>query len=467
MKCSLLIASAILIAPSAMAQVTDHSAHEGHTPETEQAATPPAEDHSVHTGMDHSQMDHSQMDHGDMDHSDRLDHSGMDQGAAMTSAFGVYPMTRDGSGTSWVPDAVRHGGVHAEAGGWMLMGHATLDGVYSWQDGPRGEEKAFAAGMIMGSAQRKVGDAGTLQLRAMLSPDPLMGKRGYPLLLAAGETADGVEPLIDRQHPHDLFMELSASYSHRVSAQDSLFGYAGLPGEPAFGPPAFMHRPAAMAIPEAPITHHWLDSTHITFGVVTAGWVHDRFKIEASRFRGREPDESRYDIETGKLDSTSVRLSWNPTDNWALQASWADVASPEQLEPDVDATKYSASALYTRKLANGGEFSFTAAFGRKKTSENVTLDAWLGEASWSPNPDWTIFARTEAIETDELGPIHHGPVENAARLGFGGARNFRIADHVNLSLGASLTQNWVSNALSPLYDGDPVGGLAFVRLKIE
>lgn len=279
MKHIALIASAILIAPHAlqrpaMAHEQDHSGHEDHTPAAEQPPT--QEDHSQH-GPDHTT--HEGMDHSGMDH------------AAMPSALGPYPMSRDASGTAWQPDAASHGGLHFTLPdpNWSAMAHATLDGVYSWQDGPRGDEKVFGAGMIMASLRGDVGP-GQIQLRAMLSPDPLMGKSGYPLLLAAGETADGVEPLVDRQHPHDLFMELSASYSHRLSDKDSAFIYGGLPGEPAF-----MHRPAAMASPEAPITHHWIDSTHITFGVLTAGWVHDSFKLEASRFRGREPDEERYD----------------------------------------------------------------------------------------------------------------------------------------------------------------------------
>jgi hypothetical protein len=395
-----------------------------------------------------------------------MEHDPEADGHAAGSAFGPYQMQRDASGTSWVPDASQHGGVHGMAGDWMLMGHATLDGVYSWQDGPRGDEKAFIGGMFMGTAQRRFANDSVVQSRGMLSPDPFMGKRGYPLLLAAGETADGVETLVDRQHPHDLFMELSASYSVPLSDKDSVFVYGGLPGEPAFGPPAFMHRPAAEASPEAPITHHWLDSTHITFGVLTAGWVHDNFKVEASRFRGREPDENRYDIETGELDSTSVRISWNPTENWALQASWADVTSPEQLEPDVDVAKWSASALYTRQLANGGEVAFTGAFARKDNSEDVTLDAWLGEASWKPDANWTFFSRAEAIETDELGLVHHGPVDDVAKLSVGLVRDFRVAEHVTLGIGGQISQNWVSDALAPLYDGAPLGAMAFVRLKI-
>jgi hypothetical protein len=460
------IAPAILLAPAVAAQTPDTvSGHSGHEQQAPPAQRQQPQDHSQHQpqqpAAQQNRHDHSQMDHSKMDHS-----PAQPGGHARGSAFGNYQMQRDASGTSWVPDASVHDGVHAARGDWMLMGHVTLDGVYSWQDRPRGDEKAFVGGMFMGTAQRRFANGNVLQFRGMLSPDPFMGKSGYPLLLAAGETADGVEPLIDRQHPHDLFMELSASYSHRLSEKDSVFVYAGLPGEPAFGPPAFMHRPAAAASPEAPITHHWMDSTHITFGVLTAGWIHDNLKIEASRFRGREPDEHRYDIETGELDSTAVRISWNPTENWALQASWADVTSPEQLEPDVDVAKWSASALYTRQLSNGGEVAFTGAFARKDNSEDVTLDAWLGEASWKPNASWTFFTRAEAIETDELGLIHHGPIEDVAKLSVGLVRDFRVADNVTLGVGGLISQNWVSSALAPLYDGDPMGAMAFVRLKI-
>ena len=238
------------------------------------------------------------------------------------------------------------------------------------------------------------------------------------------------------------------------------------PANPPSARPPSCIAPPPRRTRKRPITHHWLDSTHITFGVLTAGYINGDVKIEASRFRGREPDQDRYNIETGELDSTAVRVSWNPTQNWALQASWADVVSPEQLEPDVDVTKWSASALYTQKIGDG-ELSLTGAFARKDNSENVTLDAWLGEASFKPNADWTIFSRVEAIETDELGLIHHGPVEEVQRATLGVSRDFRLSDHVTFALGASATQNWTSGALSPLYDGDPTGALAFVRLKIS
>jgi hypothetical protein len=386
----------------------------------------------------------------------------MPMSMAMTGALGDYPMSRDASGTSWQPDASVHAMGHVMRGDWTLMGHAMLNGVYDWQEGPRGDELAFGSGMVMGTARRDAGDGDVLTLRAMLSPDPFMGKRGYPLLLAAGETADGVTTLVDRQHPHDLFMELSATWAHDFGARRSGFVYAGLPGEPAFGPPAFMHRPAAMMSPEAPITHHWLDSTHITFGVLTAGWVQDDWKVEVSQFTGREPDEDRYDIERPRMDSTSLRASWNPGGHWALQVSWADVESPEQLEPAVDVQKLSASALYGRDLGAGRSWAATLAWGRKDPTEGPTTDAVALEASWVPAPDWQLFSRVEWVESNELGDDHH-EVHDVAKLTVGARREFPLTARMRLAVGALYAVDQVDSALDPAYGGSPNGAMLFLQ----
>jgi hypothetical protein len=389
-------------------------------------------------------------------------HAAHEMPMAMTGVLGDYPMTRDSSGTSWQPDASSHAMGHAMAGDWTLMGHAMLNGVYDRQEGPRGDELAFTSGMVMGSARRGSGEEGTLNLRAMLSPDPFMGKRGYPLLLASGETADGTTPLIDRQHPHDLFMELSASYAWQLRAGRSAFVYAGLPGEPAFGPPAFMHRPATMTSPEAPITHHWLDSTHITFGVLTAGWVEGRWKFEASQFTGREPDEDRFDIERPRMDSTALRVSWNPGERWSLQASWADVESPEQLEPEVDERRLSASALYGRDLGGGRSLSATLAWGRKDPSEGDSTDAIAFEAAMVPYRNWQVFGRVEWIETHELG-VDHEAVNEVAKLTAGLRREFPLGDRLRVALGALYSLDRVDDELRPSYGGNPGGAMVFLQ----
>jgi hypothetical protein len=381
---------------------------------------------------------------------------------AMTGALGAYPAAREASGTAWQPDSSSHGGMHLMAGGWMLMAHADLNLVQDWQEGPRGGDRLFASGMVMGMARRGAGP-GILQFRAMLSPDPLMGRRGYPLLLAAGETADGVTPLVDRQHPHDFFMELSASYAVPLGGEASAFLYAGLPGEPAFGPPAFMHRMAIADSPEAPITHHWLDSTHITFGVVTAGVIVGNFKLEASRFNGREPDERRWNIETAPLDSTALRVSWNPTGNLSLQASWAHLVSPEQLAPDENSNRWSASALWTRRFGPDKWVSATLAWGNRDGAEAVAAEAGLGLGLW------TLYGRAEYARNNELtfAGGHHGPIHDVGKISVGAIRDFRIAPHLRLGLGAQVTQNFVPPALEPLYAGDPRGAMAFIRLKLD
>jgi hypothetical protein len=388
-------------------------------------------------------------------------HAGHDMSGTMEGRLGGYPMSRDASGTSWQPESTPHAMGHLARRDWILAGHVMLNAVYDWQDGPRGDEQTYFAGMLMGSARLDRGDDG-LTLRGMLSPDPAMGKRGYPLLLASGETADGSTPLVDRQHPHDLFMELSATWSHAFDARTSGFVYAGLPGEPAFGPPPFMHRPAAMWSPEAPITHHWLDSTHITFGVMTAGWVRDAWKLEASRFTGREPDEDRYDIERPRLDSTALRASWAPGRDWSLQASWADVESPEQLEPEMDQERMSASALYGRDLGGGRSWSATLAWGRKDPTEGPSTDAIALEGAWVPAADWQVFARAEWVESNELGEDHHD-VHEVAKLSVGARREWPVTERIRLGVGALYTFNEVGSALEPAYGGSPEGAMLFLQ----
>ena len=431
-------------APVAQEPVLDYSKmHHG--------APPAAADSVAKVPVDHSQMDH------------RADHGGHSE---MTGALGLHPMTRESSGTAWQPDASEHMAMMSKAGDWDLMAHGTLNLVTDRQPGRRGDDKTFVSGMVMGMARRPIGD-GTLQFRASLSPDPLMGQRGYPLLLASGETANGADRLIDRQHPHDFFMELSASLSQNIGPGSSVFLYAALPGEPAFGPPAFMHREATLDSPEAPISHHWLDSTHISFGVLTGGLVVDRVKVELSRFNGHEPDQHRWNIETGPLDSTAVRLSWNPTAELSLQGSWGRFVDPEQLEPGVNQTRWSASALYAREIASGWNLAGTLAWGRK-TAEGHSDDAVALEASLK-HRGWTLFGRGEMTENRELiDGLDHGPAFRVGKISAGAVRDFRVAEHLWLGLGGLLAVNFIPDGLAPLYGGgNPTGAIGFLRLKLH
>ncbi|MBV8910236.1 MAG: hypothetical protein JOZ89_05710 [Gammaproteobacteria bacterium] len=378
-------------------------------------------------------------------------------------------MTREASGTAWQPDSSVHRGVHIEAGEWMVMSHALLNAVYDRQQGPRGGDKTFASGMMMAAATRVLASKDTVRFRAMLSPEPLMGASGYPLLLATGETANGRDPLIDRQHPHNLLMELGGSVSHPLGPEDSVYLYAALPGEPAFGPPPFMHRLSILDSPEAPISHHWLDSTHISNGVVTVGYVHDTVKLEASRFHGREPDQYRYRLEPGSLDSTAARLSWNPAHTLSLQASWARQISPEQLAPRKDETRASVSAIYTEPLGDDRYWSTTAAYGYRHGSASPSLRAYVLESSVKPTDLWTIFARFERETNNELTDLgdQPGPVHAVSKTSVGAIRDLHVSQHVRVGLGALYALNFLPSSLTPLYGHDPAGMMVFARLKVE
>lgn len=381
----------------------------------------------------------------------------------MNGLFGDYPMSRDASGTSWQPDLAPHHGLHAMVDDWMLMAHLTLWGIYDTQSGPRGDEKFFPAGMIMASARRDLSEADLVSVRAMLSPEPFMGRRGYPLLLQTGETADGVAPLVDRQHPHDLFMELSATYAHKFSDADTSFLYFGYPGEPALGPPAFMHRASGVDNPAAPLTHHWLDSTHITFGVATAGFVHDDWKVEVSQFTGREPDQFRFDFDRPQFDSTSVRVSLNPDGHWALQASWGHLHSPEELDPATNEDRYTASALYVTRWNEGSSVSAMLAWGLKHLSSGVDLNGALLEGEYKPCDPWTFFARAEWEENNEIVP---SAVARVGEVSLGGIRDFKVAEHWKIGLGALYAFDLAPRAV-PSYGGNPHGVMGFARLAVQ
>jgi len=235
-----------------------------------------------------------------------------------------------------------------------------------------------------------------------------------------------------------------------------------------------MHREAIMDSPEAPISHHWLDSTHITFGVLTAGLVHDRFKVEVSRFNGREPDQHRWNIETGPLDSTSVRLSWNPTRTLALQGSWGHFEEPEQLEPGVNQRRWSASAMWANEVASGWKLAGTLAWARKSIldhhGERVRDDAYVAEASLKNGP-WTAFARGEITENRELLEAddgEHGSAFAVGKLSLGGVRDFKVADHLAFGVGGLVAVTFVPEGLRDEYGGrNPLGAMGFLRLKVE
>ena len=357
-------------------------------------------------------------------------------------------------------------GLHEARGEWMGMIHGFINGIYDDQGGPRGASEAISTSMLMLMARRELGD-GAFGLRFMLSGDPLMGKDGYPLLFQTGETADGREPLIDRQHPHDLLMEAAASYSRDLSARGSVFVYAGLPGEPALGPDAFMHRLSGMDNPEAPLTHHWLDSTHVSWGVVTGGYTFDDLKLEASAFNGREPDQNRYNIEVRPLDSYAARLSYNPTRDWSLQDSFDYLASPEQLEPQMSVHRTTASASYNAPLARW--WQTTLAWGRNAPSEGPASNAWLLESAARLTASHTVFGRLERVAKDELflpGSPLYGRTFTVNSLTVGYIYDFAHLEAVRFGIGGLVSTYSYPATLDATYGAGPVSFMVFVRARL-
>ncbi len=403
------------------------------------------------------------------------DMAGMDMTAtpgmgsmAMAGALGDYGMTRDGTGTSWQPDSSPHMGVHVASGPWSLMLHGDGTLVYDDQGGPRGGTKTFFESMLMGMAARPLG-GGELTLHGMLSLDPTMGNGGYPELLQTGETADGRTPLIDRQHPHNFIDELAVAYSHPLIHGLGGFVYLADPGEPALGPVTFMHRFSGMMNPEAPIDHHWLDSTHVTFGVATAGLViANSIKLELSDFTGREPDQHRWGFNPARFDSGAWRATWNPTRDLSLQVSQGWLHSPEQLTPDQNQRRTTASVTYNRAYS-AGTWQTTVAWGENVDMPGRTLDAWLVESAAGFGPH-TVFARAEQVDKDDLflapSPLA-GDAFRIGKLSLGYAYAIPAGRHVLIDLGGLISVYDLPTAIKPAYGSDPRSFMIFTRVRLD
>lgn len=278
-------------------------------------------------------------------------HPGHDMPMPMAGGVLGIPDARAGSGTAWLPDSSPMHAAHFRAGTWTLMVHGFVAPLYDHQGGPRGDEHFNVINWGMVTARRSMG-GGSLDLRLMASADPwTVGPRGYPLLLQSGESYNGA-PLVDRQHPHDLWIELAALWERPLGKNLAASLYLAAVGEPAVGPPAFQHRPSAQSDPFAPLGHHWQDATHISYGAMTAGLFSRAVKVEASAFNGREPDAQRTDFDFRKIDSYGGRVAVAPGPRWTLSGWYAYLDTPEELHPDESIHRYGAAVLTAQGRLN-------------------------------------------------------------------------------------------------------------------
>jgi hypothetical protein len=379
------------------------------------------------------------------------------------------PHARDASGTAWQPDSTPMHGVHQMSGDWMFMVHGLAFAGYDFQATRRGGDQWLSANWGMLMAERDLGK-GQLTLRGMLSLDPAtIGRDGYPLLLQSGESLGG-RPLHDVQHPHDLFMELAADYRQPLSDDVGLELYLAPAGEPALGPAGFPHRLSSMSNPFAPLGHHWIDSTHVSFGVLTAGVYTRSAKLEASWFNGREPDENRWDFDFRALDSYSGRLSLNPTERWSLQISAGHLKSPEALEPDASETRVTASVTHNLPFADSGNWATTAAWGRKFVQGEPASSAFLVESNLELDRHHTPFARLEFVRKSAhdlaLGDAFGHHTFGVGTLTLGYLYAFDPFGPVVPAVGAAVSGDLLDRDLEPAYGHRTAYGfMLFVRVS--
>ncbi len=393
---------------------------------------------------------------------------------SMDETTSPLPSFHASSGTAWQPSSVPEAMWMITRGNWDLMFHGTIFITYNQQGGPRGAGKAESTNYFMFMQQHRLG-SGTLLLRQMFSAESLTSPHpGFPELFQTGETYHG-QPLVDHQHPHNVFAELDALYTVPINQKVSWLLYGGPSAEPALGPVTFMHRQSASENPEAPLGHHLQDSTHTTFGVVTTGFIlkfprWPILKLEASAFNGHEPNEERWSIQLAPLTSWSFRANAALTRNWTAQYSFGRLLHPEALDPNNE-LRQSASLQYNRPLSGSklgaGNWATSLIWGRKhKQLDNTTQNSYLLESTLNFFERNYAYTRLELVDKDELFP--EASVHPAYRIGaytFGGVRDVLHNQHWQVGLGGDVTFYSKPAILDPIYGADPISFHFFVRLR--
>lgn len=426
--------------------------------------------------MDHSHMDHSQMQHGDHGMGDMKDMPGMDSSGSMNSA-GQFLMG-ESSGTAFQPRAWPMPMVMNQVGDWHLMWMAQAFVVDTQQfDSARAADKLYSTNWGMLGAVHKLG-GGSIMLRGMVSLEPAtVTDRRYPLLFQTGETAFG-KPIVDGQHPHDLFMEMSVQYAHPLGENATWNVYYAPVGEPALGPVAYPHRASAMELPQAALSHHWQDSSHIANNVLTAGVSYRKVRVEASGFYGREPNENRWNIDYGAMNSWSTRVSVFPTRNWSGQISVGRLRDPEEAHLG-DVVRTTASLEYVRPGADRNSWATSFVWGQDhKVAENITVNAVLAETVVPIRRKNFITGRYEWSQRDELfenDPAVHELLEtrtgqsafnvNAFTVGY--TRDIGVVKKLQSGLGFNVTTYELADVLKPYYGAHPWGINVFARFRLK
>jgi hypothetical protein len=365
------------------------------------------------------------------------------------------------SGTSVNPAGWSMPMLMAHLGSWNTMFMGTAFIVDTQQSGPRGGDKLYSPNVFMAAAEHRAGAKGAFEAELMLSLEPatITGER-YPLLFQTGETAYG-RAIVDGQHPHNLIMALGFHYAYELAEDTTFDAYVAPVGDPALGPVAYPHRASAEELPQAPISHHLQDSTHISDDVVTVGITHKKLKLEASGFHGAEPGENRWIIQQGRIDSWSTRLWFFPSKNWAAQVSVGRIAHPEALEPG-DQVRSTSSLSYTR-----AGWSSTFVWGRNhNTATYGNTNSYLAESVVPISRKNFLTGRIELADKDDL----FVPVPGTFRIGaytLGYTRDLKLFSYVETGMGANFSAYSLPDSIKPFYGNHPVGGNIFIRLRLR
>ena len=380
---------------------------------------------------------------------------------------------------------------------WIFGVNAFASLVFDHQGGKRGKSDVYSENYLSLTAIKPFSQS-VLVLNSRFSLEPFtIGKRGYPLLLQVGGTANNKTFLVDAQHPHDLFSELSMNYIIKLNEDSNFNIYLGLPGAPALGPTGIQVCNIDLAVPESPLLHEALYSTEISYGVVTAGYNWRNITLEGSIFNGRETDKNHFIIHKPKLDSFCGRLTTIFPYNLSAQISYGFLNSPEIVEPEINKKRLVVSLGWFKEFEDS-YLQTMFGFAQNKHIPGNTTKGLIAEFLYNFKRNHSLFLRGELLETDELFHDEHGhshnqdnfnhchkhdvnckrkngleidrelfdKIFNVGRISSGYLYKFPPMDHIRFGLGCSGNISIIPEKLKPIYGNHPLSYYIYAQFEL-
>jgi len=208
---------------------------------------------------------------------------------------------------------------------------------------------------------------------------------------------------------------------------------------------------------------------HISSTVLGASLGLGSTTLEYSSFNGTEPEPTKVDLPLGVLNSSALRLIEQFTPHIYAMVSAAYVKNPEPSEPALDHLwRYSASIYSDQEVLDGWNMHNAFIYGLINNYDEVAALNSFAEEFLLQKDNLSFWGRLEVLQrtANELEILQsQNPRQGqwVTALTLGATHRLLKTETNEVSVGASLTKDFLPAEFRTSYAGDPLSGNVFLQ----